>query len=106
MSDRFNLYGFHSGDLSEVKRLISVALGVEFMSRESYFKGGKYFSHRGSDRLEITIESNFADDEGILSVPEFPLHSTLIFVSYVTSEVERRLNAQGEIDLLHTERVE
>ena len=106
MPDRFNLYGFHGEDLNEAQRLVSSTLGVEFTSRESSFKGGEYFSHRGSDLFEITIESNFTDDEGILSVPEFPLYPTLIFVSYVTSEVERRLNAQDEIDLLRTETVE
>ncbi|MEU9126449.1 hypothetical protein AB0C96_42820 [Streptomyces sp. NPDC048506] len=106
MPDRFNLYGFRGGDLDEAERLISGALGVKFTSRESSFKGGEYFSHRGSDLFEITIESNFTDDEGILSVPEFPLYPTLIFVSYVTSDVERRLDSQGEIDLLRTETVE
>jgi hypothetical protein len=103
MSDRFNLYGFRGGDIDEVERLISDTLEVEFTSKESSFKGGEYFSHRGSGRFEITIETNFTDDEGILSMPEFPLYSTLIFVSYVNSEVERRLNAQGEIDLLRSE---
>lgn len=103
MSDRFNLYGFRGDDIDEVERLISDTLGVEFTPKESSFKGGDYFSHRGSDRFEVTIETNFTDDDGILSVPEFPLHSTLIFVSYTTSEVERRLNAQGGIDLLRSE---
>ncbi|MFC9227528.1 hypothetical protein ACFTZI_00825 [Streptomyces decoyicus] len=103
MSDRFNLYGFRGGNLDEVERLISDTLGVEFASRESSFKGGAYFSHRGSDRFEVTIERNFTDDEGILSEPEFPLHSTLIFLSYATSEVERLLNALGEIDPLRSE---
>ncbi|MFI0716413.1 hypothetical protein ACH4SK_38630 [Streptomyces inhibens] len=103
MSDRFNLYGLRGDDLSEAERFTSGALEVEFKSRESPFRGGEHFSHRGSDQLEITIESNFADDEGILSAPEFPLHSMLIFVSYATSEVERRLNAQDGIDRLRTE---
>ncbi|MGW1378474.1 hypothetical protein ACWD6P_29980 [Streptomyces sp. NPDC002446] len=106
MPHRFNLYGFHGEDLDEAKRLVSSALGVKFTSRESSFRGGNYLLHRGSNLFEITIESNFSDDEGILSVPEFPRYPTLIFVSYVTSEAERRLNAQGEIDLLRTETVE
>ncbi|MFE0379108.1 hypothetical protein ACFW1M_26780 [Streptomyces inhibens] len=106
MSDRFHLHGLHGDDLSEAERFTSGALEVEFKSKESSFRGGEYFSHRGSGRLEITIESNFANDKGILSAPEFPLHSTLIFVSYATSEVERRMNAQDGIDLLRTEVVQ
>ncbi|MFE0191593.1 hypothetical protein [Streptomyces sp. NPDC058989] len=105
MPIHFNVYGLREKNLSEAERLISNTLEVEFTARESSFKGGEYFSHRDSN-LEITIESNFADDEGILSVPEFPQYPTLIFVGYVTSEVERRLNAHGEIDLLRTEAVE
>ncbi|MEW1751558.1 hypothetical protein ACIQU1_23040 [Streptomyces angustmyceticus] len=103
MSDRFNLHGLRRDNLDEAKRLISDTLGVEFTPKESSFRGGAYFSHRGSDRFEVTIERNFTDDEGILSEPEFPLHSTLIFVSYATSEVEGLLNALGEIDLLRSE---
>ncbi|MFE3884895.1 hypothetical protein ACFXPQ_18635 [Streptomyces lydicus] len=87
-------------------QLVSDTLGVEFTPKESSFRGGEYFSHQGSGRFEVTIELNYTDDEGILSESEFPLYSTLVFVSYATSEVERRLNAQGEIDLLRSEVVQ
>ncbi|MFH8681156.1 hypothetical protein [Streptomyces lydicus] len=106
MPDRFIVYGFQGDELSDAERLIAGALEIEFTARESSFRGGKYLIYRGPDRLEITIESNFADDEGVLSVPEFPRFLTLIFVGHATSEVEHRLNRVGEIEMLRTESVE
>ncbi|GAB7028565.1 hypothetical protein AB0G35_35960 [Streptomyces sp. NPDC021749] len=106
MPDRFIVYGFQSDDLSDAERLIAESLGIQFTARESSFRGGKYLIYRGPDRLEITIESNFADDEGVLSVPEFTRCLTLIFVGHATSEVENRLNSVGEIAILRTELVE
>lgn len=106
MPDRFIVYGFQGDDLSDADRLIAGSLGIRFTARESSFRGGKYLIYRGPDRLEITIESNFTDDEGALSVPEFPRHLTLIFVGHATSEVEHRLNCVREFEMLRTELVE
>ncbi|MFF4290983.1 hypothetical protein ACFY0R_37665 [Streptomyces sp. NPDC001633] len=104
--DRFIVYGFQGDDLGDTERLVSGALGVRFTARESSFRGGKYLIYRGPDRLEVTIESNFADGEGVLSVPEFPRCLTLIFVGHATLEVEHRLNGVGEIEMLRTELVD
>ncbi|MEE1763539.1 hypothetical protein [Streptomyces sp. SP18BB07] len=105
MSARFILYGMEGWALNEASRSISTALGVEFSVRNSSYKGGDYYFYRGVGRLEISIEENVRDDEGILGEPEFPQFDALVYVNCSISEVERKLSTVEDLQLLRAETI-
>lgn len=83
--------------------MIADLLQIEFTSRDSSYLGGEYFLYRGPDRLKISVESNFLDDEGELSEPLVPLRATIVRVSYATPDVVRRLEERDEVALIQSE---
>lgn len=103
MSDRFDLYSIEGVSPGEAARMIAGLLQIEFTSRDSSYLGGEYFLYRGSDRLKISVESNFLDEEGEPSEPLVPLQAAIIRVNYATPDVVRRLGERDEVALIRSE---
>jgi hypothetical protein len=100
---RFALYGVDALTVSRVSLIVAAVLGVNFSLRNSSYKGGDYYLYRGMERLEISIEGNECDDEGVPVEPEFPLYAVLVYVNNSTDEVERKLSNLNELKLLRLE---
>ncbi|MGW3953094.1 hypothetical protein ACWEKM_19760 [Streptomyces sp. NPDC004752] len=84
MGHRYYLYGSSEMSLREVCDALSLSLGVSFKSRESDFKGGRYYLARVQGSEKIAVELNWEDDEGYLAEPEYPEYSTLVYVNAPT----------------------
>ncbi|MPY60585.1 hypothetical protein [Streptomyces spongiae] len=105
MSARFVLYGIKGTDADEVAHGVADVLGIEFSLRNSSYKRGSYYFHRGAERLSISIERHAHDDEGVLGEPQYPQYGVLVYVNYSVPEVEQKLSTLEQIELLRTETV-
>ncbi|MER7990528.1 hypothetical protein ABTY53_33825 [Streptomyces noursei] len=105
MSDCFILYGAQIGDLAAIANLVAERLGVEFTQKESSYKGGLYYLFKDANRLEVSIESNFEDEEGYLSEPDHPSQRTLVYINYADQAVKRLLATEVNLHLLREEEI-
>jgi hypothetical protein len=111
MFEVYEVYGSRAGDIRNVRSLLSPVLGVEFKYHESYYKG-EYFLAAGLSGQELTIESNWLEDEEgrFCRETEFPEFETLVYFEYRTlswvndgpapDELSRKLGNVEFLDLL------
>jgi hypothetical protein len=92
--------------LQEVCDALSASLGISFDSRESDFKGGRYYLARAQGFGKVTIEVNWEDDEGYLAEPDFPKCSTLVYASDPTARMLSVLENAGYLQCLRVECVD
>ncbi|MFB6949048.1 hypothetical protein ACFV85_28340 [Streptomyces niveus] len=79
---KYFLYGA-TGSMWEVVEDLSSALGVKFEERDSSYKGGKYFLAHGEGLQEISVESNWEDEEGFAAEPNFKEYPILVYFNGV-----------------------
>jgi hypothetical protein len=103
MGHRYYLFGSEQMSIKGVRDALSIPLGISFSTRESDFKGGEYYLARFQETGKITIEENWADDEGYLAEPDFPEYLTLV---YATSPTAHMLSALENASYLQCLRVE
>ena len=58
MSNRYATYGFVSGSLEEVCRLIEHTLGIALVERDSSYYGGTYYKYTAEPGRELKIYLN------------------------------------------------
>lgn len=97
------LFGSDQMGTNEVCDALSIALGISFNTRESDFRGGEYHLARFQESGKISIEKNWADDEGYLAEPDFSQYFTLV---YITSPTPHMLSALENASYLQHLRVE
>ncbi|MEU6593682.1 hypothetical protein ABZ923_31470 [Streptomyces sp. NPDC046881] len=100
---RFALFGFKNPDVSVVARLIGDALTVHLDMRESSYKGGEYFLHRDVGGMEISVEANVRDEEGVLAEPDHPDYPVLVYLNHSSLPAESRISEVDGLDLLRVE---
>lgn len=77
-----DLYGFGSMAMPDVARLMQQALGISWRVRESSYRCGEYYLHRGlTDDEELVIQRNCVESEGELAEPSFPDQEVIMYVS-------------------------
>jgi hypothetical protein len=59
--------------------------------------------YRGSRGAEVSIESHWSDEDGILAEPDFSLYSTLVYVNNPDREMEEKLDMVERLELLRSE---
>ncbi|GGY07279.1 hypothetical protein GCM10010510_61530 [Streptomyces anandii JCM 4720] len=89
---KYLVYGMKSTAVEEAVVAISNALQVTFELRESSYKGGQYFRYRDNGGWDVSIESHWQDEDGLLAKPDFSEYSVLIYVNEVPLEVEGKFD--------------
>ncbi|MEV0982473.1 hypothetical protein [Streptomyces sp. NPDC049915] len=89
----------------DVTQSLKGNLNVDFQVRESSYRGGEYFLHRGAAGLEISVETHACDEDGEYAEPAFTEYETLVYVNNSNPEVEGKMAAVTGLELLRTETV-
>ncbi|MFI6404353.1 hypothetical protein [Streptomyces sp. NPDC050548] len=105
MAARFTLFGIKGLKVPDVAQLVAEALSVQLARRESSYKGGEYFFHRGADEVEISVEEHVCDEEGFQAEPEFSEYAVLVYLNYSRLDMEERLLTVKGLDLLRSESI-
>ncbi|MFD8489446.1 hypothetical protein [Streptomyces sp. NPDC059712] len=105
MASRFTVFGASDCTCSDVAASLGEALQINLSERESSFKGGKYYFTRGPDGVEISVERNVRDEEGVYSEPEFSKYKILVYVNYGRVDVDEAVAAISGLHLLRTENI-
>lgn len=99
---RYILYGAKEPSAGEVAAAIERSLEVDLELRESSYKGGEYFRHRGESEWEVSVELNWRDEEGILAKPKFPDFPVLVYLSEAPVEIEEIVDVVPQIRKLQS----
>jgi hypothetical protein len=92
---RHELYGWRPLALREASEHLAAATGATFALHDSDYLGGDYFLGEGPNGERISVQENFADDEGYLMEPDFPDHATLVYVSGTDTGTGWALDREG-----------
>ncbi|MFG2677366.1 hypothetical protein [Streptomyces sp. NPDC048445] len=84
---------------------LSSVLSLNFEERDSSYKGGEYFLARDERVQEVTVESNWEDDEGFMSEPNFKEYSTLVYFNGISDEAWELPSGLRWIVLLRVEEI-
>ncbi|GHI07934.1 hypothetical protein Scel_62550 [Streptomyces cellostaticus] len=99
---KYLVYGMQSAVISDAMSLVSRVLGVAFEVRESSYKGGEYYRYVDQAGWDISIQSHWRDEDGILAKPEFPQCSVLVYVNEVPREVEEKMDSIPSLSKLQS----
>lgn len=89
---RFVLFGMMTRDLDSARKLVETAIEETLDERDGLHMGGIYYS-LGFPNTFLKLRANVdLDDEELefqgLCEPDYPDHSTLLYVSYVDEQPE------------------
>jgi hypothetical protein len=99
---RHDLYGAQVGSLAELVAELEKVLGVEFVLRDSMYRGGDYYRHDGCGG-DVLLQRNLEDDEGYLAEPTFPQYPILLYVSGASERYTVLLTGMSRLELLRSE---
>lgn len=101
--NKYSLYGINGTPLCQVAVFLGDLLQVDFQERESSYKGGKYFLAQTREELEVSVESNWVDDEGYASEPEHANYEILVYVNRANEAVFKSISGVEGLKLLRVE---
>ncbi|MEU9749584.1 hypothetical protein [Streptomyces niveus] len=101
---KYFLYGA-TESMRKVVEDLSSALRLRFEERDSSYKGGKYFLAHGEGFQEISVESNWEDEEGFASEPNFKEYPILVYFNGVGDEARNLLSELRVIVLLRVDEI-
>jgi hypothetical protein len=99
----FDLFGWRSDDLDEVKVRVEEALGLMLEPHESGYLGGLYYRCGDPRGEELVLQRNLELEE--LMEDEFPDHLVLLYVSRTQrrDEIKSRIKSVGAELLRHAD---
>ncbi|WP_406102705.1 hypothetical protein OG698_10005 [Streptomyces sp. NBC_01003] len=87
----YDAYGTSAHTPTALIRLISTSFGVQFVERESDYRGVYHVAQAGCGRIEIQPNTIPGDDHSVdLYAPEHPMVGTLLFTITKTPDDEMR----------------
>ncbi|WSI38738.1 hypothetical protein OG585_16455 [Streptomyces sp. NBC_01340] len=89
---KYLMYGMQSTTMSEVASVVGRALRINFEARDSSYKGGLYYRYGHEGEWDMSIESHWRDEDGVLAKPDFPEFSVLVYVNEAPLEVEDEMD--------------
>ena len=77
----YDLYGFSSIEISDVKILVEESLNIEFTARNSTYQGGDYYIWGNRGEANILIKRNVDPFDGEPSEMAFGEYPVLLYVN-------------------------
>ena len=96
----FDLYGWKTGDLENLKYKVENVIGIELELHESVYHGGEYYLHGKLEEENFSLEYNKDLDEDEPNEADYPEYTLLLYVNRTTrSEDLRKIIETGIEDV-------